>query len=291
MSNDVEILTREELKKGFTTANPNRPEFEIDKDVERFIENTYGDEADYRAKMAASRAKKESEFDPGINEDGYKKMKEQFDEESEAIKSPEALDYFELSVSEAVNRGVARPIAEAMARQNVINKFGDAAFNEPESDPLDKEIARLEDLGFYLVDRYKRRVKSLIRTKGLSALDAMRRVGEEEGKQQFELTRQMEKAGSREAEYHEALSISNRRVLAGLQASQPEANWTAKKLYKSIHGKELPKSKSVPKEPEEPTVTREEYERERQRTENLINHLTDMGYDRAEIEAYLEGVV
>lgn len=272
----TQFVTKDEIKQSVLSANPNLVGPELDRQIDGISETMYGSEKKYRERLEAYEEEKANQFDSSIDEDYYQKLKTEL--EPNEFANPAAADEFERQRIVFISQGLSETVADLRSRQAVELKFGETAYSGPENDPMDKHVAKLENAGFYLTDPQKIRIKALMRTKGLTALDAMREVGIEEGRKKFEEDRYLEKMSDKQREYFDLLTAEDKRVLAGLQAAMPDAEWTPAKFYKQSYG-DKPRKKA-PAKPPEPTVSREKYEKEHQRYMKVRQEFIDtFGYD------------
>ncbi len=272
MKRGIHMLIKEDLQKTYSERYSHLPEEQIDRMVTNQIDSLYGNEEGYEQKLKESKESESSQHKPKFDDAAYQEMQNDFEEEDNSIKNPEALDVYETYKAHAINSGVPEGQAEAQARYAAFLEFGESAFKEPSADPLDREIARLTDRGLELTEHEKRLIKSTMRTQGISVIEAMRKVSLEQQKSQFNLEQDIKAAGGREAEYYDALALSDKRVLQGLKGSQPEAKWTARKYYKMFNDKSLPRKATAPKEE---TVSYAEYEAERKKIKEILGKLAE----------------
>ena len=265
------MLTREELQKTYSESY-NLPEEQIDRMVDVQIESLYGTHEEYEQKLEKHMESESNQFKPEYDEVAYQAFQDELAEEDNQIKRPEALDYYLKQKARAINAGVPEAHAEAQARHAALVEFGDAAFQELDSDSLDSEVNRLVERGIELAPDEKRLIKSIMRTSGVTVVEAMRQVAIDQQKSRNKLEGEIKAAGGREREYYEALSPSDKRTLQSLKGFQPEANWTARKLFKTFNYKPLPRKAAPPKEE---TVPRAEYEAERDKIMELLTKIAD----------------
>lgn len=263
------MLTKEELQKTYS-ENYNLPEEQIDRMVDVQIESLYGTQEEYEQKLEKHMESESNQFKPEYDEAAYQAFQDELAEEDNQIKHPEALDYYLKQKAHVINAGVPEAYAEAQARHAALVEFGDAAFQEPDSDSLDSEVNRLVERGIMLTEHDKRLIKSTMRTQGIGVSEALLKVGLGQQKKQFDFEHEIKAAGGREVEYYETLSSNDKRILQSLKGFQPEANWTARKLFKTFNYKPLPR-KSTP--PKEETVSYAEYEAERDKVEELLTKI------------------
>ena len=266
------MLTKEELQKTYSENYSHMPQSQIDKMVDVQIEELYGGQESYEQRLEKHKETQAEEFKPEFDEAAFKTLENELAEEDNQIKHPEALDYYLKQKTHAINAGVPEAHAEAQARHAALVEFGDAAFQELDSDSLDSEVNRLVERGIELAPDEKRLIKSIMRTSGVTVVEAMRQVAIDQQKSRNKLEGEIKAAGGREREYYEALSPSDKRTLQSLKGAQPESSWTARKFYKMFNDKPLPRKATAPKEE---TVSYELYEAERNKTKELLKKLAE----------------
>lgn len=275
------MLNKEELRQAYGSDNHLTDE-QLNGMVDNTIEELYGSQEEYERRIEEHKEHEAQQFKPEFDEEAYNNLQRELEEEDGSIKNPEALDEYLKAKAYALSVGHSQNAAECQARSKVLSKYGNAAFEESENDPLDAQVARLAERGMELSEHEKRLIKANMRTYGLTVAEAMKRVAKEQQEGKNRLESEIRAAGGREAEYYEALSPSDRQALQGLKGAQPESNWTARKYYKMFNdGKGLPPRKAESKkEPEEEMVPRAVYEAERERYKKVIEEYARMQVEK-----------
>jgi len=251
----MEFVTKEQWREAFRESNPTATEEQVDREVERLIEEMYGSEEKYEQRLAQWQEEQaEKEQHVFVSEDEFKRLEKEFAGARFEVTDPEAQAEIERRKAVLISQGVGALQAEAMAAQEISQDPGFAG--KLRSDTADQQIEWLIDQGYEEAEEYRDRIRAKITGRHMNVVEAYRSCVEEEAEKRRELSQ----LSGRELACYEALSPDEREEVRILKHLQPEANWTYAKYWERTRpGEPVPEPEE--EEPEE-TVPWEQYEHE-----------------------------